>query len=57
MNYQQLIKDERYQIKACLQVGMKQVNIVKLLKRSLPIITREIKRNTGKRVNINSNNA
>jgi IS30 family transposase len=57
MNYQQLTKDERYQTKACLQVGMKQVNIVKLLKISLPIITREIKRNTGKRVNINSNNA
>ena len=49
MSYQQLTKDERYQIKACLQIGMKQVDIAKLLKRSTATISREIKRNTGKR--------
>jgi len=49
MHYQQLTKDERYQIKACLQMGMKQVDIAKLLKRSAATISREIKRNTGKR--------
>ena len=49
MYYQQLTKDERYQIKACLQIGMKQVDIAKLLKRSTATISREIKRNTGKR--------
>ena len=45
MYYQQLTKDERYQIKACLQIGMKQVDIAKLLKRSPATITRKIKRN------------
>ena len=49
MYYQQLTKDERYQIKACLQIDMKQVDIAKLLKRSPATISREIKRNTGKR--------
>ncbi len=51
MHYQQLTKDERYQIKACLQIGMKQVNIAKFLKRSAATISREIKRNTGKQAN------
>jgi IS30 family transposase len=49
MHYQQLTEDEPYQIKACLQMGMKQVDIAKLLKRSAATISREIKRNTGKR--------
>jgi len=49
MHYKQLTKDERYQIKACLQINMKQVAIAKLLKRSLATITKEIKHNTGKK--------
>jgi transposase, IS30 family len=49
LSYQQLTNDERYQVRACLQIGMKQVNIAKLLKRSPATIFREIKRNTGKR--------
>ena len=49
MHYQQLIKDGRYQIKSCLQMGMRQVNIGKLLKRSTTTISREIKHHTGKR--------
>ena len=49
MHYKQLTKDERYQIKACLQINMKQVAIAKLLKRSPATIAREIKRNTSKK--------
>ncbi len=49
MNYQQLTNDERYQIKACLQLHMNQIGIANLLNRSPATISREIKRNTGKR--------
>lgn len=49
MHYQQLTNDERYQIKACLQLHMKQVGIANLLNRSPATISREIRRNTGKR--------
>ena len=49
MSYQQLTNDERYQIKACLQLNMNQISIAKLLNRSPATISREIRRNTGKR--------
>ena len=51
MYYQQLTNDERYQIKACLQLHMNQISIakLKLLNRSPATISREIRRNTGKR--------
>ena len=49
MSYQQLTDDERYQIKACLQLHMNQISIAKLLNRSPATISREIRRNTGKR--------
>ena len=49
MSYQQLTNDERYQIKACLQLHMNQISIAKLLNRSPATISREIRRNTGKR--------
>ncbi|WP_171004402.1 helix-turn-helix domain-containing protein, partial [Bathymodiolus heckerae thiotrophic gill symbiont] len=49
MNYQQLTNDERYQIKACLQLHMNQIGIANLLNRSPATISREIKHNTGKR--------
>ena len=49
MSYQQLTNDERYQIKACLQLHMSQISIAKLLNRSPATISREIRRNTGKR--------
>ena len=47
MSYQQLTNDERYQIKACLQLHMNQISIAKLLNRSPATISREIRRNTG----------
>jgi len=49
MTYKQLTIEERYQIKACLKTGMSLKSISIELGRNLSTITREIKRNTGKK--------
>jgi IS30 family transposase len=49
MTYKQLTIEERYQIKAYLKTGMSAKGISIELRRHLSTITREIKRNTGKK--------
>lgn len=48
-NYHQLTETERYQIKALLDMGYRQNEIAAYLSRSPGTISRELKRNTGKR--------
>ena len=45
--YKQLTREERYQIPALQRAGKSQVEISRLLKRSLPTINRELRRNRG----------
>jgi len=49
MSYIHLTQDERYQIKAYLQMGKSQAEIARKLKRSESSIGRELTRNTGER--------
>lgn len=49
MNYKQLTENERYQIYALIKTGMKNNAIAKELNRHASTISREIKRNTGRR--------
>jgi IS30 family transposase len=49
MTYKQLTIEERYQIKAYLKIGMTQKLIAEYLNRHPATISREIKRNFGKR--------
>lgn len=48
-HYHQLTEQERYQIKALLDMGYRQKDIADYLNRSESSISRELKRNTGKR--------
>ena len=49
MNYIHITQEERYQIYALKKVGHQQSEIAKVLKRSESTISRELKRNAGKR--------
>lgn len=45
MSYRQLTQEQRYQIGACLRIGMKQVEIAKEIKVDRSTVSREIRRN------------
>ena len=48
-HYTQLTKDQRYQISAFLKTGYSQSEIAKEIRKSKSTISRELKRNTGRR--------
>ena len=49
MRYKQLTCEQRYQIYALLKMGQTQKEIAKVIQRNKGTISRELKRNTGKR--------
>ena len=48
-HYTQLTKDQRYQISAFLETGYSQSEIAKEIRKSKSTISRELKRNSGRR--------
>jgi len=49
MSYLQLTQEQRYQIYSCLRIGIKQTEIARILEVDKSTISREIRRNKGKR--------
>ena len=49
MSYLQLTQEQRYQIYTCLRIGIKQTEIARILEVDKSTISREIRRNKGKR--------